>query len=72
VVAMAATPPNRLSGLGSQCRLGERIELVYHRPRNAEDLSTASAEGHPFLEGGNPFGAQAFNQRVRQIGWQCV
>lgn len=58
--------------LGSQRRLRERVELRDRSARDAEDLAAPPPEGDPGLEGGDAFGAQALEQRERQIGWQCV
>jgi len=57
---------------GSQCRLRERIELRDRSACNAEDLTASPPEGDPGFECGDPLRAEAFEQRERQIGWQCV
>jgi hypothetical protein len=57
---------------GSQCRFRECIELRDRSACNAEDPPTPPPEGDPGFECGDALRAEAFEQRERQIGWECV
>ena len=60
------------SGLGSQRRFRERIELLDGGSSDAEDLAPAPSEGNPGFEGGDALGAQTLDQRKWQFGRQGV
>jgi len=63
---------SRRLGLGSQCRLSERIELHDRSPRDTEDLPPPAPESDPRFECRDALGPKALEQRRRQIGGQCV
>lgn len=56
----------------SQYRLGECVELQDCSARDAEDLATAPPKRDPGLERDHALGAEAFKQRIRQVGGQCM
>jgi hypothetical protein len=64
--------PGNSLWFGSQCRFRECIELRDRSACNAEDLPASPTEGDPGFECGDALRAEAFEQRKRQIGWQCV
>ena len=56
----------------TQRRLCECVKLRDRSARNPEDLPTATPKGGPGFKRGNALDAEALDQRVWQIGWQCV
>ena len=67
-------PPRRGRALRfrSQRCLRERIEQLNCGAGDAEDLAAATTQGDPGFERSDTFGAQAFDQRLRQVVWQCM
>jgi hypothetical protein len=56
----------------SQRCLRERIEQLDCGAGDAEDLTATTTQGDPGFERGDAFGVQPFDQRLRQVGWQCM
>ena len=56
----------------AQRSLRERIEHLNCGAGDTEDLTTTTAQGDPGFERGNALGAQPFDQRLRQVVWQCM
>ena len=56
----------------SQRCLRQRIEQINCGAGDAEDLAATTTQGDPGFERGDAFGAQAFDQRLRQVVWQCM
>src|SRR5262252_674263 len=52
--------------------LRKRIEQLNCGAGDAEDLAATTTQGDPGFERGDAFGAQAFDQRLRQVVWQCM
>jgi len=77
----SATPPSMPLGLESrrgllwlraQCGLGERVEQLDCSAGDAEDLTTATSQCNPRFERRDTLSAEALNQRLRQVMWQCM
>ena len=70
-VAEAEREPARLR-LRSQCGLRQTIEQLNRGAGDPEDLPAAPSEGDPGFERRHALRAQPFDQRLRQIVWQCM
>lgn len=72
VIWLAADRLASRQRLGAQCGLGKSVDLRNGSTRNAEDLQAAPSEGYPRFERADAFGAQALDQRTRNLDWQLV
>ena len=56
----------------AQRSLRERIEQLNCGAGDTEDLTTTTTQGNPGFERGDALGVQPFDQRLRQVVWQCM